>query len=462
MHYPDRSLIVYELNEVPKRVIDYYISKRPKSNLAFLIKKGFFVETFTKDEGELHPWSTWPSVHRGVTNSLHGIKFLNQDKSCSKEFKPVWERLENSGISIGIFGSLQTYPPYISKNVNYFVPDTFSPNPSSFPKQLELFQKFNLALARRNKAYAGKITFQDFCNLFKIIKKGWISRKTLINVAIHLFKEIFDSRYKKRRSNIQTLFSFDVYKEFLIKDKPNYSTFFTNHIAANMHRYWLYTFPEDFEINYQDNPKDNKFNSLCILKAMDLADKQIGFLMDFQESRGGALWIISGLGQEAIKRKKLEYVLFLDNEKRFIEALKLDINNYTFVPSMFPDINIKCKTSESVEKIQQSIKNLKDKEGNRILRERYPSQENTLNLIIETKKPLKKGEFLVFKNKIMPIHNIGLKLISREIGTGYHIKEGVFIFNKNYKFKNKSPIKKNHQLDICEFYKMTLNYFGLI
>ena len=35
------------------------------------------------DEGELHPWSTWPTVHRGVNNNLHKIRFINQDlKKC--------------------------------------------------------------------------------------------------------------------------------------------------------------------------------------------------------------------------------------------------------------------------------------------------------------------------------------------------------------------------------------------
>ena len=37
-----KSLIIYELNEVPKKVIDYYISIKPKSNLNKLIKNGFY------------------------------------------------------------------------------------------------------------------------------------------------------------------------------------------------------------------------------------------------------------------------------------------------------------------------------------------------------------------------------------------------------------------------------------
>ena len=118
MNSEKKSLIVYELNEVPKKVLDYYISKRPKSNLSYLCDKGFLKETFTNDSGELHPWSVWPSIHRGVNNDKHSINFLNQDKSCANSYPPIWEVLEKGGISIGVFGSLQTFPPYINNNVN--------------------------------------------------------------------------------------------------------------------------------------------------------------------------------------------------------------------------------------------------------------------------------------------------------------------------------------------------------
>ena len=47
-----KSLIIYELNEVPKKIIDYYISIKPNSNLNKLIKSGFYSETTTDDIGK--------------------------------------------------------------------------------------------------------------------------------------------------------------------------------------------------------------------------------------------------------------------------------------------------------------------------------------------------------------------------------------------------------------------------
>tara|TARA_B100000242_G_C43051812_1_gene491484 strand:- start:2232 stop:3623 length:1392 start_codon:yes stop_codon:yes gene_type:complete len=462
MNAENNSLVVYELNEVPKKVLDYYISRRPKSNLSRLCKTGLFKITYTNDEGELHPWSTWPSVHRGVTNGKHNIKFLNQDKNCAKSYPPIWEILEKSGLTIGIFGSLQTYPPYKSKNVDFFVPDTFAPASSSIPTDLELFQRFNLSLARKNKAYAGNIKILDLINLFKIIKKGLVSIKTLLKVFIHLMKEFCDSRYKKRRANIQAMFSFDAYKIYLQKYKPNYSTFFTNHIAANMHRYWLHTFPEDFDINDKQNIKDAGFHSLSILKAMDIADKQIGFLMEFQESRGGAFLVVSGLGQEAIVRKEYQYDLYLENDKKFLETFGLDKRDYKFLPSMYPDINISCKNQECLLLLLKKVKSLRDHNGNKILRQRYDNKGNTLNLVIESKIPLGREDNLVIEKKYIKPTELGFILISRDNGTGYHVKEGIFISNSNFKNDlNKRFFKNQTQLDICNIFEMTLNYFNV-
>ena len=72
------NLIIYELNEIPRRLVDYYVSNFPKSSFSVICNEGVILNTLTRDEGELHPWSTWPSVHRGVYNKTHNIKSINQ------------------------------------------------------------------------------------------------------------------------------------------------------------------------------------------------------------------------------------------------------------------------------------------------------------------------------------------------------------------------------------------------
>ena len=61
-----QNIILFELNEVPFKVIDYYVNKYPNSTLAKILPKSHQYETVTDDQGHLHPWSTWPTLHRGI------------------------------------------------------------------------------------------------------------------------------------------------------------------------------------------------------------------------------------------------------------------------------------------------------------------------------------------------------------------------------------------------------------
>ena len=69
----NKRLLIYELNEVPRKIVIDFIKKRPSSTLAKIIKEGSFLETYASDQEELHPWSTWPTVHRGVNNNTHNM-----------------------------------------------------------------------------------------------------------------------------------------------------------------------------------------------------------------------------------------------------------------------------------------------------------------------------------------------------------------------------------------------------
>ena len=87
---------------------------------------------------------------------------------------------------------------------------------------------------------------------------------------------------------------------------------------------------------------------------------------------------------------------------------------------------------------------------------------NSLNLVIESQAPINKFDNLFVYKKSIKLSEIGFKLISRDNGTGYHIKEGIFISNSNYKKENNiSLLKNNPHLDICNLFKMTMDYFEI-
>ena len=61
--------IVYELNEVPKKLFDYFATANPKSAFATLRNKAKLYQTYSADIGHLSPWITWttPTLSNGTS-----------------------------------------------------------------------------------------------------------------------------------------------------------------------------------------------------------------------------------------------------------------------------------------------------------------------------------------------------------------------------------------------------------
>jgi hypothetical protein len=118
-----RRIILYELNEVPWRVLHEFVAVRPMSYLARLLPVMHRFDTFAEDRSELSPWITWPTLHRGVTDEWHGILNFGQDqRTVDREYPPIWELLARRGVSVGVCGSLHTYPlPPAVERYSFFI-----------------------------------------------------------------------------------------------------------------------------------------------------------------------------------------------------------------------------------------------------------------------------------------------------------------------------------------------------
>ena len=450
------KLILFELNEVPKAVIEYYVKQYPKSSFAYLIKKGIFRETETNDEGELHPWSTWPTLHRGVTNKIHNIKFINQDLTEISHFPPIWEVLIKNKIDVGIFGSLQSSPPIISNYMKFHLPDTFSPNDDAKPRKLSLFQNLNLELANENKAINRKFKLKSILKFLKFFLFEFFSAKIFFNVFFHIIKESINYKEKTRRYNIQSFLTFEIYFKFLNIFKPRFSTYFTNHVAATMHRFWFDTFPKDFGVS---EAKTDPFYSQSIKKSMRLVDKQLFKLIKFCKKNNYDLIITSSMGQEAIKREEYVPEIFLDDLNKFLYFLKLDSSKYELLPAMHPDICVSCKSELALEKLRKIITQIKDEKGFEILKERYKPVSNRINLwFIPSKELANTGNF-IFKGNPYNYSNLGLSIFKRKEGTGYHTPKGIlFAFGPN---QNRFLSDSNRLINTLEIAPTFLDIFNV-
>lgn len=421
------NIIIYELNEVPWRVVDAFIERRPNSCLAKFLGKSVQLTTTTVDSGELHPWSTWPTFHRGVSNDIHNIRFLNQDLNPSSNYPTIWDLLAKNGITTGIFGCLQSYPPSKNEKMRFHIPDTFAPGSETLPVSYEAFQKLNLSLTSRNKAVAGKIGINDFLSGLSLLSTG-IKANTVVSLVKQLAMEKRNKLFRSRRPQYQALVAFDVFFHVLKKEKPQYAAFFSNHVAGSMHRYWKYLFPEDFDYQLKDKPFD-QFHADTVIAAMDIFDQQLVRLWRYAKETKSDLIIASSMGQEAIKRGNYVSELLLNNVRRFQHFF--DIEHVSTVNlAMQPDVVVDFSTNEAKTVFLKKISTVKDKAGKSMLSTKYDPVNLTVNFQLRRSVDVEKNGCIYYGSEKFPIEELGLQLINRDVGTGYHQPEGILIWNQ--------------------------------
>jgi hypothetical protein len=337
-----QKIILFELNEVPKKILDYFIQSRPQSWLARTTNSRKYFDTYMPNVGHLSPWNTWPSFHRGVPNDKHFLSDFNQDtKEVDAEFPPIWKVLAQEGARVGVFGSLHSFPvPGNLKNVAFHVPDVFAPASDCIPEEVSIFQEINLALSRESSRNVnGRIPVREASKLAMSFRQLGFRLSTVTDIVGQLISERHDNWKTTRRRTYQSVIGFDVFFKQLCKSKPDFVTFFTNHVASSMHRYWAASFPEDYENfkfprDWVDTYEDE------VLWTMQKADDMLERLGRFVDQNPEYMLVCaSSMGQEAVECEPTETQLYVSDSKKFLSNLGVGAEDCEILPAMVPQFN---------------------------------------------------------------------------------------------------------------------------
>ena len=338
----DKRVISYELNEVPARVLQTFITLRPNSELARLWKGSRFWTTVTTDKGQLVPWSSWSTLHRGVNNEAHGVSDLGQDlRELDKEFPPIWRILAESGVKTGVFGSLNSYPlPENVSDYSFYVPDTFAAGPECFPSDLSVFQDFNLRMVDLNgRNTSASIVLKPAFDLMRRAPGLGLRGATLGRLGRQLITERINPARRCRRRTSQVELAFDLFLKQLERSVPDFGSFFTNHVASSMHRYWPALFRDDYLVKEMPDGWQDQFCNE-ILYTMTVASRQIGDLMKFVERRraaGYVLMISSSMGQAAVDNDEIIHSqLFVSDCDKLMSWLGIKSEDWEARRAMLP------------------------------------------------------------------------------------------------------------------------------
>ena len=424
------SLIVYELNEVPKKLFNFYANIFPNSALSKLKLNSYLFETNTADIGHLSPWVTWPTMHRGVSNIQHEISDLGQDLTkVNKEFPSIYDHLAKNGINVGVFGSLQSYPlPKNLDNFSFYVPDTFAAGKECFPKYLSDFQEFNLSMVKSNGRNVSKgIAVKEAGKFLLNASKMGLQIPTVFKLSNQIIKEHINKDRVVRRRTSQAEISFDLYYDQLIKTRPDISFFFTNHVASSMHRYWPTIFPEDYDTNKFDIEWLERWK-LEIPHAVKVSNYQIDKLLKYCDSTNSELVVCSSMGQGAVKDiRKINKQVLITNIKKLLRFLNIPDEDWEPRLSMAPRIVVKPRT----DKFYESLK-LLDKiniNGKKIKYLKTSTDEIRFDIGLDNIDKL----VIEYNGQIISSKNIGIENINLQDASGsyaYHIPQGILLHYK--------------------------------
>ena len=203
----------------------------------------FVTDVDVNDAVNLEPWIQWFSVHTGVAFEEHGVFHLTDGPNAA--YPDIWRVLSKSGYRVGNFSSMNAKG--FDLPGSFFLPDPWCVTETAHPRELSVFHD---TVARQVQEYTNPedaMKMMDYVRfLFFIVSHG-LSVGTSHGIARQLMAEkLVDGRLTWKRVPLLDRLQFDVFKHYLNKVKPDFSTFFSNSTAHYQHAYWRHMDPDAF------------------------------------------------------------------------------------------------------------------------------------------------------------------------------------------------------------------------
>lgn len=450
-----RPLLLIEINEVSSKTLDLYLQKPGYNSLKKLFNKAKRYSTYATDEGELSPWITWPSFHRGIPAKEHGISHLGQDPATFSG-KAIWDELLERKASVGIFGSLQSWPPRDPGPGGFYVPDTFAKDERCFPPRMNAVQKFNLGQVRENgRVIQGGLwaTLSKAGSLFSLLNNG-VSLKSALRILAHVLSEQLSADEKPKRVSFQTMIFWDCFRNlYNPSNPPAFSTFFTNHIASLQHRYWHKLFPEDHGL------PSSKANTSLFDHAFSVLDEICRDLLVFHETNPDLTIVLANsMSQGPVSRLDHHGTeLVLKEPGSLFSQLGLGPEKYEPLLAMTPQIAVRIPDEQTRESVKDALHSIRSASGERV----FSVSGQGESLSITTKTPSQDdctAAILKFGSTTLTFSDLGIVALKVEPGTAYHLPEGFFYVVPGT--NSLAALPKDKNFPATEAKKMLLGLMG--
>lgn len=421
-------ILLLEVNEIPWRVLDRYGQRPAFPHLRAFIEESDHYTTMAVDTGELSPWVTWPTLHRGMNNEGHGIRNLGQDPATYRGV-PVWQEIRRRGGTIGVCGSMQSWPPLDPGPGGFYLPDTFAHDARCYPEHLEPLQAFNLAQVSRNGriVQGGIPAAGEALRVGAALVASGIRLRTMARTASQLAGEKIQPALTARRPVFQTILFWDVFRKlFAAKHPPAFSTFFTNHVAGVMHRYWADVFPEDF-----GQPGTPQEREPVMQFAIRMLDDMLRDVRTWCRANPDLVVILaSSMGQNAVHRPEHQGVeLVVEDVTALLAAAGCARNAFQPLLAMVPQVAVEITDAALRAATSKALQSAICGDGTQFIKVQETGA--TLSITVTTPRldAMRDGGFTLAGRRLSWQEG-GIRQQEIEPGTGYHIPQGTLLVHQ--------------------------------
>ena len=202
------------------------------------------------------------------------------------------------------------------------------------------------------------------------------------------------------------------------------------------------------------------FHAKSILFAMDIADAQIATLMAYVSGRHGRLMLASSMGQEAVHWGSYRGEWRITDVPRFLRGIGWTEPAQDLL-AMQPDFNFAFPSEAEAVRFMHTTARLADGNGKSIWK-RAQRTGTTVNLgLAASEQAVDEGAAWLTRDDgpaaRLAISELGIELLHRDPGTGYHQPRGVLmVFGDGI-----SPADSREQIDSTAVRPAILQTLGI-
>lgn len=343
-----RPLFLIEFNELCPSLLRRFMDSGHLPNFRRFFDASTIYTTHAGEEPpNLEPWIQWPTVHFGVPYSVHKIFHLGDGRSYRG--KGIAQILSEAGLSVGVFGSMNTNYGRLS---GYMIPDPWDKEGMAEPNWLQPFyQTVANQVRESSRENAGSKGEMVRFGLF-LLRHG-LSLGTMRAIASQLLAERRDPGVKWRRAMLLDRIMYDLFKYLNRRFRVQFATLFGNSTAHFQHYFWRNMEPERFEVPppATDHPSLRE----AILQGYQSMDQLVGrFLKDYPEH---ILILCTALSQQPwVETTKCTY-----RPTKFEDLLTfagIALPSSAVKPVMAEEFSLECESQAEAEGVEGRLLSL--------------------------------------------------------------------------------------------------------